>query len=332
MEIKKILTVSIILLFLGIAVAPSINQTVVRASQENDLVEVNTQACGIKGYGDTTVKLTKQQYNDLEQYLVEFRAKLNQTTSKEEAVPIFKDAVVELDTYGLLPKGMSVEKGQKLVIGNEKPPHLINNASSYEELTNCSNLFCLFAGKVDFSIVANSFYTGVLLLIFVIAAHLPYYNYYGIFFLQLLQNFLLFLKNFSQYKIVTFFNLLSLLTFGKIDYGHAECSNGWVYTAGLLGIRESNGPLYGHVPIPIIVGIGGYTLTHYTGVIGFTGIRIIYEDGSSEFLGRALRVNIKNSPPLYPTELLIEQKPSDLVENDMWKHSQTESKVQLQAN
>jgi len=300
---KKILAVSIILLFIGVAVAPSINQSVATASHNDDVVEVTTQACGIQGYGDTTVKLTREQYQNLEEYLVEFRARLNQTTTREEAVPIFKDAVVELDRYGLLPRGMSVERAQKLVIGNEKHPHLINIASSYEELTNCSNLFCLFAGKVDFSIVANSLYTGILLLIFVIAAHLPYYNYFGIFFLQLLQNFLLFLKNFSQYKIVTFFNLLSLLTFGKYDYGHTYCSNGWIYTAGLLGIRESNGPLYGHVPIPIIVGIMGYTLTHYTGVVGFTGIRIIYEDESSEFLGRALRVNIKNSPPSYPTEL-----------------------------
>lgn len=300
--ISKWLSVGIILIFVGVTIAPTIYFTTVKASQENDLVEVTTQCCGIQGYGDTTVKLTREQYQNLESYQVDFRARLNQTSTREEAVPIFEDAVVELDKHGLLPKGMSVERAQRLVIGNEKPPLLINNASSYEELTNCSNLFCLFAGKVDFSIVANSFYTGLLLLIFVITNHLPYYNYYGIFFLQLLQNFLLFLKNFSQYKIVTFFNLLSLLTFGKIDYGHAECSNGWVYTAGLLGIRESNGPLYGHVPIPIIVGIMGYTLTHYTGVVGFTGIRIIYEDGSSEFLGRALRVNIKNSPPSYPTE------------------------------
>ncbi len=84
---KKILAVGVILFFIGVAVAPSINQSVVKASQDDDLVEVTTQACGIKGYGDTTVKLTREQYQNLEQYLVEFRARLNQTTTREEAVP-----------------------------------------------------------------------------------------------------------------------------------------------------------------------------------------------------------------------------------------------------
>jgi hypothetical protein len=113
---RKWLAVGIILLFIGVTVAPSINQSIVTASQEDDLVEVTTQACGIQGYGDTTVKLTRQQYQNLEEYLVEFRARLNQTTTREEAIPIFKDAVVELDRYGLLPRGMSVEQAQNLVI------------------------------------------------------------------------------------------------------------------------------------------------------------------------------------------------------------------------
>jgi hypothetical protein len=103
-------------LFVGVAIAPTINQSVVTASTDDDLVEVTTQACGIQGYGDTTVKLTREQYQNLEQYLVEFRARLNQTTTREEAVPIFKEAVVELDKYGLLPKGMSVEKGTEISI------------------------------------------------------------------------------------------------------------------------------------------------------------------------------------------------------------------------
>lgn len=55
MEMKKILTIGVILLFIGVAVAPSINFTVVKASDDNDLVEVTTQACGIKGYRETMV-------------------------------------------------------------------------------------------------------------------------------------------------------------------------------------------------------------------------------------------------------------------------------------
>ena len=113
MEMKKLVAIGIIFLFIGVAVAPSINSTVVKSS--DDLITVTSQACGIQGFGNTTVKLTKQQYQDFERYLVDFRAKLNQTTTREEAIIIFEDAVVELNKYGLLPKRMNVEVAQRLV-------------------------------------------------------------------------------------------------------------------------------------------------------------------------------------------------------------------------
>ncbi len=144
MEIKKFLAMGVILLFIGVAVAPSINSSAVKPS--DDLVEVTSQACGIQGFANTTVKLTKQQYQDLEQYLVEFRARLNQTSTREEAVPIFKDAVVELNKYGLLPKGMSVEKAQHLFQTNQVIPRsLVQERYSHGLF---SNVFCYMVGTV----------------------------------------------------------------------------------------------------------------------------------------------------------------------------------------
>jgi len=46
-EMKKILALGVIFLFIGVSIAPSINFTVVKASNDNDLVEVTTQTCGI---------------------------------------------------------------------------------------------------------------------------------------------------------------------------------------------------------------------------------------------------------------------------------------------
>jgi len=132
-KMKKPIVIGVILLFISVAVAPSINSSVIKTS--DDLVEVTSQACGIQGFGNTTVKLTKEQYRDLEQYLVEFRARLNQTTTREEAVPIFKDAVVKLKKYGLLPKGMSIEQAQKLIIG----PQLSSNQIEYIKGLFCNN-------------------------------------------------------------------------------------------------------------------------------------------------------------------------------------------------
>jgi hypothetical protein len=45
---KKILILGVILLFICVAIAPTINFTVVKAaSQNNDLIEVTTPACGV---------------------------------------------------------------------------------------------------------------------------------------------------------------------------------------------------------------------------------------------------------------------------------------------
>jgi len=144
MILKKLLALGIIFLFIGISVAPSIDSSVVKTSDDNNLVEVTSQACGIQGFGNTTVKLTKQQYQDLEWYLVDFRARLNQTTTREEAVPLFKDAVVELNKYGLLPKGMSVEQAQRLVTIGERLQSTLKNLK--QRNPKIINIVCLFAG------------------------------------------------------------------------------------------------------------------------------------------------------------------------------------------
>lgn len=149
--IRKAMVVGIIFLFISVTFAPSINFNIVKASSDNELVEVTTQACGIKGFGDTTVKLTRQQYQNLENYLVDFRDRLNQTTTREEAIPIFKEAVVELDKYGLLPKGMSIAQAQWLVTGGYKEYQinklLLNKQYQKNELNlnNEANYFCLIA-------------------------------------------------------------------------------------------------------------------------------------------------------------------------------------------
>jgi hypothetical protein len=116
--LKKILAIAVILLFVSVTIAPSINFNTVKASQDDDLVEVTTQACGIQGYGNTTVKLTREQYQNLEQYLDDFDTRVKQTTTKEEVIALYKEAIVKLNYYGLLPNGMGIPLAERLVIGN----------------------------------------------------------------------------------------------------------------------------------------------------------------------------------------------------------------------
>jgi hypothetical protein len=142
---KKYSAAAIILLFIGIAFVPSINFNIVKAASDDVFIEVTSEACGIKGYGNQTVKLTKEHYQNLEQYLVEFRARLNHTSTREEAVPIFKEAVVELNKYGLLPRGTSVERAQRLVTTGyhiENIPYILKKSNR-----GIVNICCLFAAE-----------------------------------------------------------------------------------------------------------------------------------------------------------------------------------------
>lgn len=235
---KKILTVSIILLFIGVAVAPSINQSVVKASTEDDLVEVTTQACGIQGYSDTTVKLTREQYQNLEEYLVEFRVRLNQTSTREEAIPIFKEAVLELDKYELLPRGMSVERAQKLIIDGYQNKVLIKLIEriylNKQKISSIGfNIFCLIVGGGN-----NIRFVGV------------------------------------PFIPIRVLNMI-ILGYTRFAWPYTDryYTNGELLSVGLLGRKYVSGSLHGEIFDIKIPRLDGWYYYH-VGVIGFTGISI----------------------------------------------------------
>jgi len=65
-SIGKCLAIGIILLFIGVAIAPSINFNVVKASNENDLEDVTTQAGGIEPGGVKRGTVRIHFYEDLD--------------------------------------------------------------------------------------------------------------------------------------------------------------------------------------------------------------------------------------------------------------------------
>ena len=279
MEMKKPIVIGIIFLFLGVAVAPGINSSAVNTS--NDLVEVTFQACGIQGYADTTVKLTKEQYQDLEEYLAEFRARLNQTTTREEAAPIVREAVVKLNTYGLLPKGMSIAQAQQLIIGSEpseKTQEFIKKILDRNQRGTPNNTLCLLAGNVDranfWSFTTYSSFFAILFFI-------------GLFF---------FLDNHFGIAPVTLFSFLTAVSMAFFLYGlwmkpislmsHIDftpSAKGSIHSIGLSGVYNINGTFYGDI-------------------IGFTGIRImrllhfnpppVHQSPGGFFLGSAISMSI----------------------------------------
>ncbi len=296
--IKKWLAVGIILLFIGVAVAPSINFNVVKASTDKDLVEVTTQACGIQGYGDTTVKLTRQQYQDLEQYLVEFRARLNQTSTREEAVPIFKEAVVELDKYGLLPKGMSVERAQRLVIGDFLPTGFSNQISNgfHRNQINSSingvdsNYFCLMFGYTN-SIASRFIVSKIASFSYSLGGFLwDLFKKFHWLFLDRLANifseiaFIIANFQFIRNNIFPFF--LATNIYFSPYYGS-------IASIGILGAKKWDGTITGGFPDHWV--LNDINL----GVIGFTGIHFanyVYSHFHPFFIGSAIAVKIILEP------------------------------------
>ncbi len=57
---KKLLVVGVIALFLGFAIAPSINANVSKASIDSELVEITTEVCGLNGENHT-IQLTNEE-------------------------------------------------------------------------------------------------------------------------------------------------------------------------------------------------------------------------------------------------------------------------------
>jgi hypothetical protein len=194
--VKKGLVVSVILLFIGVAVAPSINNFVVKASNDNDLVEVTSQACGIKGYGDTTVKLTREQYAEVVKLFDDIEMKLKTVKTREEAISIYNNAVVELDTHGLLPKGMNVQQAQRLMTMGYQKDHVITLLKKFSSKSKIINLFCILSVKIKG-------YPGIE----------NFFSHLGFFFLILsiflgapIQDIGFFLIDFAQFKMIRVLN------------------------------------------------------------------------------------------------------------------------------
>ncbi len=146
--LQKGAAITAILLFGGLSIAPFLTCTIGRASVENIVVDMTIRTCGLRGFQDFTVALSRQQYQDLEQSLVDLRVRLNQTKTWEEAGPLFKEAVRELNKYGLLPKGMNVEQAQNLVVGDYQNSKLLT--------PNKNNIFGSWTPRYDYILNRNA--------------------------------------------------------------------------------------------------------------------------------------------------------------------------------
>jgi len=299
---KKGLVVSVILLFIGVAIAPSINQSVVKASTDDDLIEVTSQACGVQGYGNTTVKLTREQYQDLESYLVDFRERLNQTSTREEAVPIFKDAVVELDKYGLLPKGLSVEQAQRLVTGGyfyQRFIQIFGRLFNKNQYNSNSNLFCLVAGETDATVFSRHFY--ILLTLGSILSMWHFWSDYtllGMLLFIIAGSFAILsisIQNFIDENPLALFDVVCIGVFSPFE-NITYYASGWLKSFGLLGVKSWDEYFRGNFHALPLIYSAVYMM--YQAIWGFTGLKILLDENSlkQSYFGFAMALSIDDTP------------------------------------
>ena len=279
---KKLLVVGVIVLFLGLACAPSINANV---SKESELVEITTEICGLDGGGKHTVQLTQEEAEEVDRLFENIGDKLNTTDSREGAEEIFNMAIVELDKYGLLG-GLSVKQAQRLVTGGYQDSRfmkLIERLYDRNQADTDSNFLCLIVGQTSETYI-SSLLLNIISLGPIIVELLP-----GVFIgaVEGLELLLIFLWSISYLLVSVFDSIRPIYMGGQICFGWMDDTEGWVYTNGLNGIKNCSGKLKGKI----------HTLTSVgTAVVGFTGIRqLMYSENGREsfFLGFARRVKIE---------------------------------------
>lgn len=119
--LKKGVVLAILVLFLGIAVNPSLASITMTSVSNND-VTVEVELCGIEKLGDYgdidsnyEVQLTKEQAQSLHDLITHVKQKIDECNYREDALPVLRNAVSSLRELGVLRNDMSVDKAQALV-------------------------------------------------------------------------------------------------------------------------------------------------------------------------------------------------------------------------
>jgi hypothetical protein len=254
-----------------------------KKSSDDELVEFEVEFCG---FGKKhTVKLTQQEADEVELLFDDIEQRLSEVETKEEAEEIFKDAVVELDKYGLLG-GLSVRQAQRLVTQNYKALDIVPNYITERYLSsddNGSNYLCLIAGETT-----NTFFMGIpawatILFLYVLGFGMPLGSY-------LLTCLLSLIKTVGNIiNPISIFNFIGIGVMKTRDGLEFFPADGWLWTIGLNGIKSWNGTFAGDFG-PIIM-LWFMMRFYYSGVLGFTGIKLFFNN-KHFYLGTALQVDM----------------------------------------
>jgi len=297
---KKILIGSI--LAVVIIVFASFTSVVGKVSTDDEtddeFVEFDVEFVGLGK--KHTVQLTQQEADEVDLLFDDIEQRLSEVETREEAELIFKDAVVELDKYGLLG-GLNIRQAQRLIVGNKIRQKLIDiGETKNNNLIDNTNLLCYIYGDLS-----NSHSFGLIRYCFDIFD----INYINDIPFQYLGIFLLLWFNYIApivFKIKPI-NILSVVTVGETwsSLYHSDRfrpSEGTITSIGIMGNKKWDGDnLRGCISdtrIGIYLGGPEGEVSHFhPGMIGFMGLKYVtreYPYDRSHYLGFALKVSIEN--------------------------------------
>jgi len=306
--IKKSVVVSVILLFIGVTIAPSINVNVVKASDDNELVEVTIQTCGIKGDNNHTVQLTKRQARDIKTVFDDLKNRMSTAESMEETQRIFNDTLTSMNRYNLLPNGVNIEQAKRLVSStthNQKIISFLQKIStkfqSDSHAGKIQNSFCLIAGNTSDTHFAKpvtkltmrlydimDYSSGNHILVVVSTAFWIVWNQLSTISQMILQ------RQGNHCGVSIFFG----------NYHHYPYPNwlypahGWISTNGINGKQNISGSFWGQKVTSGWQPQDDWHMNYtWRGCVGFTGLITYFGSDSAYYLGSALHVNIGPNRP-----------------------------------
>jgi hypothetical protein len=273
-------------------------------SNNDEKVKISVEFCNRYSFKEHEVFLNSDQINHLNFLIDDFNKELEEADTLDENIELYKDMIDSLDSLGLIPKNLGKEKAKKFVTKNNYYKAVLERTKKQPKfLDENENIFCLISGNSERgSRIEGPVSNFIKHLIDLLE---KFGNNREIYLLALLW---IALDIITLFPVVEFgHNIIPFRAYENIGFGgyYFEKDYSKIYfssiakvnTFGLNGKIQWDGELKGKLPVLPIYDIFN---TYYTGVVGFSGIRITIDKDpglDSFFLGTALWVKIDTVPP-----------------------------------
>ncbi len=251
----------VILLFLGVTIAPSINANAV----EDDLVELEVEFCGIGN--KHSVKLTQQEVDEIEVLFNDIRRSMKDIENKKEAENLFIKSLTKLVKYDIIT-ALELTTLKKAV-GSLDTTYLITG-----QIDHCEFWRPIYKYLADVLGDWPCIFSNLLMLVWELNIISP----------GIISDVSFGTHNWDNWPIHN----------EKQKSGFHEPSNGWVKVSKNDEIKEWNGSFFGNLKTMTTGGYMGLFHTVFIGATGFIGIRINLK-GFNEWaiLGFVKEVNLR---------------------------------------